>query len=95
MSESKFESALFAARVHVKSGTFLSDGAVRDVCEELLRLAAERKVPDVLPCPACFLETCAIVGWNPLEHCPKHGAEEPEGGIPRGPTLNESLKSNP
>lgn len=62
MSESKFESAVFAARVHVKSGTFLSDQAVRDVCEEFLRLVAEQ------------FEV---------------------GGIPRGPTLNEALKSNP
>lgn len=42
-SETKLDRALFAARVHVAQGTLLSDAAVRDVCEELLRLVAERR----------------------------------------------------
>ena len=44
----KIEEALFNARLHVSTGTLLSDEAVREVCRALLDLEALRKRDDAL-----------------------------------------------
>lgn len=41
--ESKYSRAIFAAQLHVKSGTDLTAESAKLVCEELLRLAAKVK----------------------------------------------------